>query len=258
MPQCRPSDGGQLGAPAQPVVARDVRRAGLSSRRERPGLLVVVACFSLAVLVVLGLTARSDEIFSWDARFHAWLQGYSEPDPFNAFVDDAIGLLVRIGADVILFGTILVAVSVLAARRRVREIGFVLASVAGTIALTYVLKEVFARDTASAYGDYSVPSGHAARSLAVVAAVVALTWTTRWRWWAVSLGGIFVVALGVSLMYEDWHLPSDVLGGWALAIAVVATMAAAFLARARRPTAGTVRPETTASSEGKGRGNQGR
>jgi len=26
------------------------------------------------------------------------------------------------------------------------------------------------------------------------------------------------MALGAALVYEDWHLPSDVVGGWCLAV----------------------------------------
>lgn len=141
----------------------------------------------------------------------------------------------RIGADLVLVAVVLASVYVLATRRRFRETGFLLTSIAVAVALTYLLKDVFERDPLSEYGKYEVPSGHAARSLTVVGAVVALTWSTRWRWWAATAGALFVATLGVSLVYEDWHLPSDVLGGWALAMAVLATAWAALFAR------GTVR-----------------
>lgn len=189
------------------------------------------------MLVLLGLAARADEIFSWDARLHEWLYGYHEPDEFSAFGDDAIGFLVRIGADLIIVTAVLASVYVLVVRRRFRELCFLLGSIAGAVVLTYVLKDVFEREPLSEFGKYEVPSGHAVRSLAVVGAVVGLTWNTRWRWWTVSAGALFIVTLGASLVYEDWHLPSDVLGGWALAVAVLATAGAALFSRTR----GTVR-----------------
>jgi undecaprenyl-diphosphatase len=187
------------------------------------------------VFVVLGVAARADMVFAWDGRLHDWLRSFSEPDEFSPVADDAIGLLVRIGADLIILTVILASVYVLAIRRRFRETGFLLASIAGAVALTYLLKDVFERDPLSEYGKYEVPSGHAARSLTAVGALVAVTWTTRWRWWAASAGALFVATLGVSLVYENWHLPSDVLGGWSLAVAVLTTAWAALFVR------GTVR-----------------
>jgi membrane-associated phospholipid phosphatase len=65
----------------------------------------------------------------------------------------------------------------------------------------------------------SFPSGHAVGSMAVVAVVVVLTWSSRFRWAALLGGSVFTVAVGVSRVSLGYHFPSDVLAGWATAVA---------------------------------------
>jgi membrane-associated phospholipid phosphatase len=65
------------------------------------------------------------------------------------------------------------------------------------------------------------PSGHAVASMALVSAVILLTWGSRWRIPALIGGTLFVVAVGGSRLYFGFHHPSDVLAGWCLALAWV-------------------------------------
>lgn len=67
----------------------------------------------------------------------------------------------------------------------------------------------------------SFPSGHALRSAALVASVILVLWTTRWRASLLVTGAAFVAAVGVSRVYLGLHYPSDVLGGWSVAVSVV-------------------------------------
>lgn len=69
--------------------------------------------------------------------------------------------------------------------------------------------------------DFSFPSGHAIASMTLVMALLLLTWSTRWRWLVLTLGGLFVVGIGWTRLYLGVHYPSDVLAGWMLAIAWV-------------------------------------
>jgi membrane-associated phospholipid phosphatase len=70
----------------------------------------------------------------------------------------------------------------------------------------------------------SFPSGHATSSMAVTASAAVLAWPTRWRWPAAWLGAGFVVVVGLSRIALGVHYPSDVLGGWCLALAAVAVV----------------------------------
>ncbi len=67
--------------------------------------------------------------------------------------------------------------------------------------------------------DYAFPSGHAMSSMTFAAALVILTWGTRWQGWAIALGSLWVVIVGWTRLYLGVHFPSDILGGWILGIA---------------------------------------
>ncbi len=75
----------------------------------------------------------------------------------------------------------------------------------------------------------SWPSGHstAVMSMTLCALLVA---PRRWRPAVAAVGGVFTVAVGLSLLTLAWHLPSDVIGGYLLA-AVWGAGAVAVLSR---------------------------
>ena len=68
---------------------------------------------------------------------------------------------------------------------------------------------------------FSFPSAHAMGSMALVATLAVLAWPTRWRWWAILVGGAFSLLVGFSRVYLGVHYPSDVAAGWAAAVAWV-------------------------------------
>ncbi len=101
-------------------------------------------------------------------------------------------------------------------------------------------------------GAASWPSGHAtAAATLVLCALLAAPRALRPT--VAALGGVFVAAVGVSLLILAWHMPSDVLGGYLLA-ALYTSLAAAALyrrpavlsrpdrLRGRRGPTGTPRP----------------
>ena len=51
-----------------------------------------------------------------------------------------------------------------------------------------------------------------------VTTLIILTWQTKWRWLVISLGGLFALAIAWTRLYLGVHFPSDILGGWFLAI----------------------------------------
>lgn len=75
-------------------------------------------------------------------------------------------------------------------------------------------------------GDFSFPSGHALLSMAFATALVILTWKTKWRGLVIGLGGFFTLTIAWTRLYLGVHFPSDILGGWLLAItwAVLASL----------------------------------
>ncbi|MBE9019821.1 phosphatase PAP2 family protein, partial [Chroococcidiopsidales cyanobacterium LEGE 13417] len=67
--------------------------------------------------------------------------------------------------------------------------------------------------------DYGFPSGHAMSSMTLVVVLVILTWGSRWRWWVLAAGTIFVLVIGWTRLYLGVHYPSDILAGWMASIA---------------------------------------
>ena len=67
--------------------------------------------------------------------------------------------------------------------------------------------------------DYAFPSGHAMTSMALVAALVILTWGSIWCWSVLIIGSLFVVAIGWTRLYLGVHFPSDILAGWMVSLA---------------------------------------
>jgi membrane-associated phospholipid phosphatase len=67
--------------------------------------------------------------------------------------------------------------------------------------------------------DYSFPSGHAMSSMSFALVLITLTWNSSWRWLAVILGSLFVISIAWTRLYLGVHYPSDIVGGWMIAIA---------------------------------------
>lgn len=67
--------------------------------------------------------------------------------------------------------------------------------------------------------DFSFPSGHAMASMSLVAALVILTWGSRWCGWTIAIGGGFVVTIAWTRLYLGVHFPSDILAGWMISLA---------------------------------------
>jgi hypothetical protein len=66
------------------------------------------------------------------------------------------------------------------------------------------------------------------------AALVALTWQSRWRLPVLIAGALVMAIVGFSRLVLGAHYPSDVLGGWAFAFAWVGSVY--LFARRRLPT----------------------
>lgn len=80
--------------------------------------------------------------------------------------------------------------------------------------------------------DYSFPSGHAMSSMSFALVLIILTWNSSWRWLTVIFGSFFVIGIGWTRLYLGVHYPSDIVGGWMIALAwsmVVLLMGKLFL-----------------------------
>jgi membrane-associated phospholipid phosphatase len=176
----------------------------------------VVGVGLLVPFLLLGLEARRDNVLGWDKAILSFLHG-AEEGAHGSFLDlVANGIIGRGGTATMLLGLLLLAISL--SYRRTRDALFVITTSVAILTLTPLLKEQFERADLK----YSFPSGHAARSAALVTAAIMIAWPTRFRWPVLAVGVLFATSLGTVLVWEDWHLPSDVVGGWCLGIACAA------------------------------------
>jgi membrane-associated phospholipid phosphatase len=130
----------------------------------------------------------------------------------------------------VLWGVALTAVAIARDRPRVALAVVAVMSLAPFTAET--LKPLLAHPHLSVGGVYigaaSWPSGHSTAALALVYAAVLVT-PARLRPIVASIGAVFALAIGCSLLILAWHMPSDVLGGY-----LVATLWAALAVAALR------------------------
>jgi membrane-associated phospholipid phosphatase len=114
-------------------------------------------------------------------------------------------------------------------RKRWRSLTYFSIAVFGGIVINRLAKVVFHRVRPGLWDsltltDFSFPSGHAMSSMVFVAALIILTWGTRWRIWTVLFGGLFALAIGWTRLYLGVHYPSDILAGWMISIAWTVSM----------------------------------
>jgi membrane-associated phospholipid phosphatase len=102
--------------------------------------------------------------------------------------------------------------------RRVRAALLCVLVVGTSLATVMALKPAFDRPPLIASNEGYFPSGHAAGSLAVGAVLVLLAWPTRWRWPVLAVTLVSLALYGAALVYFRSHYPSDVVGGWCVAL----------------------------------------
>lgn len=167
----------------------------------------------LVPFLLLGHAARDGRRYHWDTAASSYLQRHERATQDSAAdrIPDAI--VENGGEATLIVGLGLLAILVVL--RRVRQSIFLLTTGVAILIATPLLKGQFEPPNP----DYSFPSGHAARSAAVATAAILIAWSSRFRWPTLVLGVLGSAALGLALVYENWHLLSDVLGGWYLGAA---------------------------------------
>lgn len=209
------------------AAARGLGKAGFRFVRARWQLLLLLFFGIGLPLVAFGVLAgdvwRRGGI-GWDAPILRGVHRHATPAR-----DAAMGLISDVGHR---YGvvplSILFVLALLVVRRRGNALFFAVA-VGGAGVLNQGAKLFFRRSRPDLWlspspapeHTYSFPSGHAMGSMAFVAALAVLAWPTRWRWWAILLGGLFTGLVGFSRVYLGVHYPSDVVAGWAASLAWV-------------------------------------
>ena len=188
-----------------------------------------------AVLVVSVVSAA---VFGWLVGAVVWAGGLPWDAPLLEFwhhhatpaLDKLAIFLTIIGNTGPMVGLGVLVWLGLLGRRQWRAAWVWFAAVGGSMVLTQIIKRLVARPRPALWASirpehtFSFPSGHAMDTAAIAAALVFLVWGSRRRGWVWALAPLFALAVGWARVYLGVHNPSDVLAGWAAAVAWVAAV----------------------------------
>jgi membrane-associated phospholipid phosphatase len=200
----------------------------------------------LAAFGALAEDVWSQGGIAWDVPILRYMHRHATPgrDDAMMFISD-IGYLYGVVPAAVVIGIVLIAL-----RRRGNALFWAVAMV-GAGSLNTGAKLLFRRTrpdlwlSAAPEHTYSFPSGHAMGSMAFAAALAVLAWPTRWRWWAIILGGAFTLIVGFSRIYLGVHFPSDVVAGWSASLVWVLGLSQVAYGRLVKP-----RPRATPAAAG--------
>jgi undecaprenyl-diphosphatase len=158
---------------------------------------------------------ENDGGFPWDVPLLLAIRTTARPQ-----LDIFAVTLTRFGVFWGVFPVAAVVVLILFRQRRWRSLAYLTTTLLGSIVINRTAKVLLHRvrphlwESPAPEFDYGFPSGHAMSSMTLVAALVILTWDSRWRLPVLVVGGLFVLAIGWTRLYLGVHYPSDILAGW--------------------------------------------
>lgn len=158
--------------------------------------------------------------FPWDVRILLSIQGTIQPQ-----LDTLALILTKFGVFWGVFPVATIISLILLIQRKWRSLAYLIPTLLGSIIINRTAKVLLHRVRPHLWVspapefDYGFPSGHAMSSMTLVAALAVLTWGTRWFWWVLIIGSLFVLAIAWTRLYLGVHYPSDILAGWMASIA---------------------------------------
>jgi undecaprenyl-diphosphatase len=224
------------------VIARRRHPAPAAGGRARAGrsgpsaaLLLTVGA-PAAVFAVVGALVVAGGTRAWDLSVLRLAARHQA----QVAVDLAMGVT-TLGALPVVLALLAAVLAVLLRRHRWRQAGFVLAASLLALACGGLGKIAFERPRPRVFSSghdwsfltgsgssWSFPSGHATAITGLAAALVVVLWPTRWRWPALVAALLVCAGVGVTRVYLGAHYPTDVIAGWALAMAAVGATRLAF------------------------------
>lgn len=143
----------------------------------------------------------------------------------NSQLDVLAAMLTKLGVFWGVFPIATVTALVLFRRRQWRALAYLMTTLVGSIIINRTAKVLLHRvrphlwESPAPEFDYGFPSGHAMSSMTLVAVLVILSWSSRWRWSVLMVGAVFVLVIGWTRLYLGVHYPSDILAGWMASVA---------------------------------------
>lgn len=157
--------------------------------------------------------------FAWDRWILLAIHSTSQP-----MLDRLAKLITPLGVYQGVFPATVAIAILLFRRKRWRSLSYFLITLCGSGLINRTAKVLFHRVRPAFWDvlpepDFAFPSGHAMSSMSFVAALIILTWGTRWSWIVGTLGIGFVLTIAWTRLYLGVHFPSDILAGWMVSVA---------------------------------------
>ncbi|GAA2642794.1 phosphatase PAP2 family protein [Paractinoplanes durhamensis] len=220
---------------------------------SRRPLIVAAAAAVLFTILTLLVAVRFGPLMRADAAVSGAAHDMALAHPaWRAF----FAAVTRTGGPAVVWVAGLLAGLVLIVRGRRRELTFLAVTLLGSAFVRLLILNTVARPRPAgrlaAAAGWSFPSGHTTGSATAALTALVLLWPLlagrRYRW-AVAAGiGTWAALVGISRVALVVHWPSDVLGGWLLAVTVVAA------ARGLQPGAGQADERDGGDGHGRGEG----
>lgn len=180
-------------------------------------LLPLVAFLILALNVI----SLKDNNFSWDILILSNIHKNSQP-----FLDNFASVLTNFGGFRLILLLITPIILLLLFLRKKGSLTYLTISIFSSAIINFIIKIIFHRPRPhlweSGYpfpSDFSFPSGHAMGSMSLALTLLVIFWDSFKNPLILILAGIYVISIAWTRLYLGVHFPSDILGGWLLAIA---------------------------------------
>lgn len=221
---------------------------------------LIVCAAALLVFAVLAVLTESGWVQAMDEAVLLWMYEHSTP-----FLDSWALKLSTLGSSVVAVMIVLVASAFLWIGRHRWTLAVLWSAMLGSAVLSTTLKAAFARPRPMLWerthaSEASFPSGHAMSAVVIygtLAYLVARLESERWmRFLTFGVAGVAILIIGLTRLYLGVHYPSDVIAGYAVALAWATLCALAIEVavhvRARRrargvPVSGDPAPASDAS-----------
>jgi membrane protein DedA with SNARE-associated domain/membrane-associated phospholipid phosphatase len=212
----------------------DPRRPG--SEVLLVGMVVLLGSMWLFLGILEDVVSRDPLVIADQSVFTFLQQLRTEP------MDRVMVGITELGSVGVMLPVIAAVAGWLALRSAWRTAGYWIATTASAELVVRVLKQTLGRHRPLALyrgiEEYSFPSGHAtiaAVVLAYLAFLVTRGQSMRWRVGVGCTAAVYIALVGFSRLYLGAHWLSDVLGGYAFGLAVVALSAMVYNHRVREP-----------------------
>lgn len=189
-------------------------------KKKQKLLLVKAICLVIFTGLALQISYLHGE-FLWDKAILLTIHKNSQP-----FLDNFASILTNFGRLKLILLLIIPVIFLLLWHRKKRLLTYLITSIITSAIINYSIKIFFHRPRPDLWesnyplpSDFSFPSGHAMGSMNLALTLLVIFWGNRYQPLLCILAGIYVISIAWTRLYLGVHYPSDILGGWLLAIA---------------------------------------